>query len=72
MIVNDLVEKIEDWLLNNYVVFKIFIVNGDVEEVKVWFEGYILDKLEKGYFIDFVCLSGNSEIEEVIKLIFES
>ena len=67
MTANDLVERTEDRSLNNHAALKTSIANGDVEEVKARLEGHTLDKLEKGYLIDLARLSGNSEIEEVIK-----
>ena len=67
MTVNDSAEKTEDRSLNNHAALKTSIANGDVEEVKARLEGHTLDKLEKGYLIDLARLSGNSEIEEVIK-----
>ena len=72
MTVNDSAEKTEDRSLNNHAALKTSIANGDVEEVKARLEGHTLDKLEKGYLIDLARLSGNSEIEEVIKSIPES
>ena len=67
MTANDSAEKTEDRSLNNHAALKTSIANGDVEEVKARLEGHTLDKLEKGYLIDLARLSGNSEIEEVIK-----
>ena len=72
MTANDSAEKNEDRSLNNHAALKTSIANGDVEEVKARLEGHTLDKLEKGYLIDLARLSGNSEIEEVIKSIPES
>ncbi len=72
MTANDSAEKTEDRSLNNHAALKTSIANGDVEEVKARLEGHTLDKLEKGYLIDLARLSGNSEIEEVIKSIPES
>jgi hypothetical protein len=72
MTANDSAEKTEDRSLNNHAALKTSIANGDVEEVKARLEGHTLDKLEKGYLIDLALLSGNSEIEEVIKSIPES
>jgi|TARA_B100001964_G_scaffold165930_1_gene182223 hypothetical protein len=67
MTANESAEKTEDRSLNNHAALKTSIANGDVEEVKARLEGHTLDKLEKGYLIDLARLSGNSEIEEVIK-----
>ena len=72
MTANDSAEKTEDRSLNNHAALKTSIANGDVEDVKARLEGHTLDKLEKGYLIDLARLSGNSEIEEVIKSIPES
>ena len=72
MTANDSAEKTEDRSLNNHAALKTSIANGDVEEVKARLKGHTLDKLEKGYLIDLARLSGNSEIEEVIKSIPES
>ena len=72
MTANDSAEKTEDRSLNNHAALKTSIANSDVEEVKARLEGHTLDKLEKGYLIDLARLSGNSEIEEVIKSIPES
>ena len=72
MTANDSAEKTEDRSLNNHAALKTSIANGDVEEVKARLEGHTLDQLEKGYLIDLARLSGNSEIEEVIKSIPES
>ena len=72
MTANESAEKTEDRSLNNHAALKTSIANGDVEEVKARLEGHTLDKLEKGYLIDLARLSGNSEIEEVIKSIPES
>ena len=72
MTANDLVERTEDRSLNNHAALKTSIANGDVKEVKTRLEGHTLNKLEKGYLIDLARLSGNSEIEEVIKSIPES
>ena len=72
MTANDSAEKTEDRSLNNHAALKTSIANGDVEEVKARLEGHTLNKLEKGYLIDLARLSGNSEIEEVIKSIPES
>jgi len=71
MTANDSAEKTEDRSLNNHAALKTSIANGDVEEVKARLEGH-MDKLEKGYLIDLARLSGNSEIEEVIKSTPES
>lgn len=67
MTANDSAKKTEDRSLNNHAALKTSIANGDVEEVKARLEGHTLDKLEKGYLIELARLSGNSEIEEVIK-----
>ena len=67
MTANDPTEKTEDRSLNNHAALKTSIANGDVEEVKARLEGHSLDKLEKEYLIDLARLSGNSEIEEIIK-----
>ena len=72
MTANESAEKTEDRSLNNHAALKTSIANGDVEEVKARLKGHTLDKLEKGYLIDLARLSGNSEIEEVIKSIPES
>ena len=72
MTANESAEKTEDRSLNNHAALKTSIANGDVEEVKARLEGHTLDKLEKGYLIDLARLSGNSEIEEVIKSTPES
>ena len=72
MTANDSAEKTEDRSLNNHAALKTSIANGDVEEVKARLEGHTLNKLEKGYLIDLARLSGNSEIEEVIKSTHES
>ena len=71
MTANDSAEKTEDRSLNNHAALKTSIANG-IEEVKARLEGHTLDKLEKGYLIDLARLSGNSEIEEVIKSTPES
>lgn len=67
MTANDSTEKTEDRSLNNHAALKTSIANGDVEEVKARLEGHTLNKLEKGYLIDLARLSGNSDIEKVIK-----
>ena len=67
MTTNDPSEKTEDRSLNYHAALKTSIANGDVKEVKARLKGHSLDKLEKGYLIDLARLSGNSEIEEVIK-----
>ena len=67
MATNDPSEKTEDRSLNYHAALKTSIANGDVDEVKTRLKGHALDKLEKGYHIDLARLSGNSEIEEVIK-----
>ena len=72
MTTNDPTEKSEARSLNNHAALKTSIANGDVKEVKTRLEGHTLNKLEKGYLIDLARLSGNSEIEEVIKSIPES
>lgn len=72
MTANDSVERTEDRSLNNHAALKTSIANGDVEEVRARLEGHALDKLEKDYLIDLARLSGNSEIEEVIKSTPES
>ena len=72
MTANDSAEKTEDRSLNNHAALKTSIANGDVEEVKARLEGHTLNKLEKGYLIDLARLSGNSEIEVVIKSTPES
>lgn len=69
---NDPTEKSEDRSLNNHAALKTSIANGDVREVKTRLKGHSLNKLEKGYLIDLARLSGNSEIEEVIKSTPES
>ena len=72
MTANDSTEKTEDRSLNNHAALKTSIANGDVEEVKVRLEGHTLNELEKGYLIDLARLSGNSDIEKVIKSTPES
>ena len=72
MTTNDPTEKSEDRSLNNHAALKTSIANGDVKEVKTRLEGHTLNKLEKGCLIDLARLSGNSEIEEVIKSTPES
>ena len=72
MTANDWSEKTEDRSLNNHAALKTSIANGDVKEVKARLKGHSLDELEKGYLIDLARLSGNSEIEEVIKSTPES
>ena len=72
MTANDSTEKTEDRSLNNHAALKTSITNGDVEEVKARLEGHTLNKLEKGYLIDLARLSGNSDIEKVIKSTPES
>ncbi|MBT3134967.1 hypothetical protein KL866_07600 [Alteromonas sp. ALT199] len=72
MTANDSTEKTEDRSLNNHAALKTSIANGDVEEVKARLEGHTLNKLEKGYLIDLARLSGNSDIEKVIKSTPES
>ena len=69
---NDPTEKSENRSLNYHAALKTSIANGNVKEVKTRLEGHTLNKLEKGYLIDLARLSGNSEIEEVIKSIPES
>ncbi|MEC8903360.1 MAG: hypothetical protein VX952_02580 [Pseudomonadota bacterium] len=72
MTTNDPTEKSENRSLNYHAALKTSIANGNVKEVKTRLEGHTLNKLEKGYLIDLARLSGNSEIEEVIKSIPES
>ena len=72
MTANDSSEKTEDRSLNNHAALKTSIANGEVKEVKARLKGHSLDELEKGYLIDLARLSGNSEIEEVIKSTPES
>tara|TARA_Y100000296_G_scaffold75732_1_gene95694 strand:+ start:296 stop:514 length:219 start_codon:yes stop_codon:yes gene_type:complete len=72
MTANDSAEKNEDRSLNNHAALKTSIANGDAKEVKTRLEGHTLNKLEKDYLIDLARLSGNSEIEEVIKTTPES
>lgn len=72
MTANDSTEKTEDRSLNNHAALKTSVANGDVEEVKARLEGHTLNKLEKGYLIDLARLSGNSDIEKVIKSTPES
>ena len=67
MTTNDPSEKTEDRSLNYHAALKTSIANGDFKEVKARLEGHTLVKLEKSYLIDLARLSGNGDIEEVIK-----
>ena len=53
--------------LGDLAAVKTSIANGDVDEVKARLHGKSVDKLEKGYLLDLARLSGNDEIEQVIK-----